>query len=57
MAECTVTLECRMTWWLHVYVAALIVFCRLTRHEPNQDRLSRIVKSGLRCYIDGHRVR
>ncbi|WP_157646565.1 hypothetical protein [Burkholderia ubonensis] len=42
-----------IAWWLPLYIQALIAWCRLTRAEPDYERVRRVVARGIRTSLEG----
>lgn len=42
----------RTTWWLPLYVRLLAVWCRLTRTEPDYERVRSVIARGVRTSIE-----
>ncbi|OJB35368.1 hypothetical protein BGV48_00110 [Burkholderia ubonensis] len=47
------TFRVRTAWWLPLYIRSLIVWCRLTRAEPDYERVRRVVARGIRTSLEG----
>ncbi|WP_157377935.1 hypothetical protein [Burkholderia ubonensis] len=48
-----ITFRVRTAWWLPLYIQALIAWCRLTRAEPDYERVRRVVARGIRTSLEG----
>lgn len=48
MAEGTVTITIRLTWWLRIYLMTIALLCEITGMEPNMDRVGFWIKKGIR---------
>lgn len=42
----------RTAWWLPLYVRLLAVWYRLTRTEPDYERVSNVIARGVRTSIE-----
>lgn len=42
----------RTAWWLPLYVRSLAVWCRLTRTEPDYERVRSVIARGVRTSIE-----
>lgn len=42
----------RTAWWLPLYVRLLAAWCRLTRTEPDYERIRDVIARGVRTSIE-----
>lgn len=44
----TMTIEVKIRWWLPVYIKTLMLFCLMSRREPDYEKVSAfIAKHGI----------
>lgn len=54
MAE-QITLRVRTAWWLPLYVRFIVVWYRLTRTEPDYERVRGVIARGVRTRLEAKR--
>lgn len=48
MAQTQLCLQVSMAWWFKPYLYTLLCFCYITQHEPNYEKVDRIVRRAVR---------
>lgn len=48
----TLRVRVRTAWWLPLYLRYLAVWCRVTRTEPDYERVRGVIARGVRTSIE-----
>lgn len=47
----TLVIEVRVTWWLLVYLNALVFFCTVMNTLPDEEKLETVIKRGIKARV------
>jgi hypothetical protein len=48
MAQCSITLDVKVAWWVRPYIQTVAIFAALTGLQPDAKKVARTVTRGVR---------